>query len=117
MPFRFMKLPEDGVLIRDMVDYAARAVDAVGDRDRSQLDSDPLLAAALERFIEVIGEAASKVSPATREAMPDVPWREIVGMRNRLVHGYAAVDHDILWDVASVDLPDLLSRLREFLEE
>lgn len=60
------------------------------------LDSDQLLAAALERFIEVVGEAANKVSEPTRRSAPQIPWREIIGMRNRLVHGYASVDHDIV---------------------
>ena len=60
-----MRPPEDEVLLRDMLDYARRAVEAVRGRDRSELDSDLTLAAALERFIEVIGEAARKVSPST----------------------------------------------------
>ena len=96
-----MRPPEEDVLLRDMLDHARRAVDAVAERDRSDLDSDLILAAALERFIEVIGEAASKVSPSTRANSPEIPWKEIVGMRNRLVHGYAAVDHDIVWNVVS----------------
>lgn len=68
-------------------------------------------AAALERFIEVICEAASKTSGATRRGLESVPWREIIGMRNRLVHGYAAVDNDIVWGVATADLPPLVADL------
>ena len=71
-----MKPPEDEVLLRDMLDYARRAVEAVAEKDRSDLDSDLILAAALERFIEVIGEAASKVSTATRAKAPEIPWQE-----------------------------------------
>ena len=74
-----------------MLDYARRAVTAVASRDRTDLESDPILAAALERFIEVIGEAASKISETTRTNAAQSPWQEIVGMRNRLVHGYASV--------------------------
>jgi uncharacterized protein with HEPN domain len=70
-----------------------------------------VLAAALERFIEVIGEAARKVSTGTQESADEIPWRQIIGMRNRLVHGYVAVDHNIVWDVASVDIPALIASL------
>ncbi len=79
-----------------MLDHARRAVAAVQGRQRPDLATDHVLAAALEPFIEIIGEAASRVSDETREAAPDLPWRQVVGMRNRLVHGYGSVDHDIV---------------------
>ncbi len=63
----------------------------------------------------MIGEAAGKVSEATRRDLASVPWREIVGMRNRLVHGYAAVDHDVVWAVVTRDLPVLASSLEAAL--
>ena len=112
-----MRPPEDEVLLRDMLDHARRAGDAVAGRRRSDLDTDPVLAAALERFIEVIGEAASKISTATQESAEEIPWRQIIGMRNRLVHGYAAVDHDIVWDVASADIPALIASLERLLDK
>lgn len=110
-----MRPPEDEVLLRDMRDHARKAVAACRTRSRPELDDDDVLAAALERFIEVIGEAASKVSTETRSALPKIPWREIVGMRHRLVHGYAAVDRDIVWDVVTADLPPLIAELDETL--
>jgi len=106
-----MKRPDDDVLLRDMADYARKAVTAAARKTRQDLESDPLLAAALERFIEIIGEAASKLSDQTRSRLPGVPWLEIIGMRNRLVHGYASVDHEILWEVVASDLPTLLPLL------
>ena len=112
-----MRPPEEDVLLRDMLDHARRAVDAVAERDRSDLDSDLILAAALERFIEVIGEAASKISPSTWANSPEIPWKEIIGMRNRLVHGYAAVDHDIVWNVVSADLREMIDALERILAE
>ncbi|MGB5516553.1 MAG: HepT-like ribonuclease domain-containing protein, partial [Thermoanaerobaculia bacterium] len=84
-----MRPPEDDVLLRDMLDHSRFAIEAVAKKERSDLDSDLIIAAALERFIEVIGEAASKISPSTRASSPEIPWKEIIGMRNRLVHGYA----------------------------
>ena len=106
-----MKRPEDEILLRDMVDHATRAIAAVAGRRREDLDVDHVLAAALERFIEVVGEAASKVSLAERESLPGVPWFEIIGMRNRLVHGYASVDHAIVWTVVTSDLPSLVREI------
>lgn len=110
-----MRPPEDEVLLRDMRDHARKAVAACRTRSRPELDDDDVLAAALERFIEVIGEAASKVSTETRSTLLKIPWREIVGMRHRLVHGYAAVDRDIVWDVVTADLPPLIAELDETL--
>ena len=74
------------------------------------------LAKAEKLGVEVIGEAARKVSTGTQEAADEIPWRQIIGMRNRLVHGYAAVDHSIVWDVASVDIPALIASLEQLLE-
>ena len=110
-----MRPPEDEVLLHDMLDHARKAVNAVRGRCRADLDTDDVLAAALERFIEVIGEAASKVTPETSERNASIPWREIVGMRHRLVHGYASVDHNVIWDVASIDLPELIGELERLL--
>lgn len=112
-----MRPPEEEVLLRDMLDHARRAVSAVAGKERADLDADFILAAALERFIEVVGEAASKVSPETKADTPQIPWREIVGMRNRLVHGYASVDHDIVWDVVAGDLKEVIDSLEMLLDE
>ncbi len=112
-----MRPPEDDVLLRDMLDHARRAVTAVAEKERGDLESDFILAAALERFIEVIGEAANKISPATKASAPQIPWREIIGMRNRLVHGYASVDHSIVWDVVSGDLVVILEVLEELVSD
>ena len=112
-----MRPPEDEALLRDMLAHARLAVAAVADKGRGDLDSDFVLAAALERFIEVIGEAASKVSTQPRAAAPQIPWRQVVGMRNRLVHGYASVDHDIVWDVVSDDLAGVIEALEELLPD
>ena len=112
-----MRPPEDEALLRDMLAYARRAVAAVADRQRTELDSDDILAAALERFIEIIGEAASKISAGTKTSSPQIAWREIVGMRNRLAHGYASVDLDIVWDVVSGDLIEVVDALEALLSE
>ncbi len=110
-----MRPLEDTILLHDMLDYARRAVDAVEGRSREVLNTDPVVAGALERFVEVIGEAASRLSESTRESVPGIPWHEIIAMRNRLVHGYFAVDFDILWAVVHEDLPDLITNLERLV--
>jgi uncharacterized protein with HEPN domain len=70
----------------------------------------------LVRSIEIIGEAASKVSEETRSVTPNLPWRAIIGMRNRLIHAYFDIDADILWVAATVEVPDLLKQLRVLLD-
>ncbi len=110
-----MRRPEDSILLRDMLDYARRTETAIEGKTRADLDKDIVLVAALERFVEVIGEAATRISVSTRNSAPEIPWREIIAMRNRLVHGYFAVDLDILWSVAHNDIPALTDALDDLI--
>ena len=64
------------------------------------------------RCLEIIGEAASKVSPETQARYPDISWRVMKDMRNRPIHGYGEVRHDLVWDVVQVDLPLLVDSIR-----
>ena len=92
------------VATRDAVNLAdGLAYDSyLGDR-RHQL--------AILKAVEIVGEAASRVSAETRELHPEIPWREIVGMRNRLVHAYFDVDLRLVWDTVHGDLPSLIAQL------
>jgi len=65
----------------------------------------------LAHLIQVLGEAARRVSPEFRQMHPEVPWNEIIGMRHKIVHDYLRVDEDIIWQVATVDLPRLVQTL------
>lgn len=67
--------------------------------------------AAIVRALEVVGEAAGKVSREFREAHPEIPWKRIVGLRNRLIHDYTHVDLDRVWEVVTVHVPDLIARI------
>jgi uncharacterized protein with HEPN domain len=71
----------------------------------------------LVRAVEIIGEAASRVSAETRAQYPGIPWKAIIGTRNKVIHDYVSVDHDILWDTVQVDLPGLIAQLEEILSE
>jgi len=72
---------------------------------------------ALTRLLEVIGEAANLVSEKAREEYPQIPWRQMISLRNWLIHGYNAVDLDILWDIIEQDLPSLIKTLTTILGE
>jgi len=74
--------------LRHMLDHAREAVSMVQGRTRTDLDTDRLLNLALVRLLEIIGEAASRVVKEDSDLYPDIPWPEIVGLRNRLIHGY-----------------------------
>ena len=67
-----------------------------------------MLQHAVTRSLEIVGEAAGKVSQETREGHPEIPWAMMIGMRNRLVHEYFRIDLQAVWDTAQDDLPDLL---------
>ena len=80
-------------------------------RTRTELDENLMLRMALARCLEILGEAAAKVTPATRAQVPSVPFGQIVSMRNRLIHAYFDVDLDIVWTTVSEDLPALIPAL------
>jgi uncharacterized protein with HEPN domain len=76
-----------------------------------------MLLLSLLKCIEIVGEAASRVSPRTQADLPDLPWADIVGMRNRLIHAYYDVDHDLVWDTVEQDLPGLVGALQTALSD
>lgn len=103
------------VRLRHMLDHAREAVEMVGGKNRDALDADRKLNLALVRLLEIVGEAASRTPPDERALSPQIPWNQIVGLRNRLIHGYDSVDFDILWQIVSHDLPALISALEQIL--
>jgi uncharacterized protein with HEPN domain len=105
-------LDEDRGRLLDMLEEAENAAAFVAGRTRKDLDEDRMLSHALVRAIEVLGEAASKVSVEARARASQIPWRDIISMRNRLIRGYAAIDPDVLWKTAIEDIPTLLPLLR-----
>jgi uncharacterized protein with HEPN domain len=96
---------------QDMLAYAQEAVALVQGKTRADLDTERLFNLALVRLLEIIGEAANRITRDEQQNHPEIPWAEIVGLRNRLIHGYDAVDFDILWQIVSEDLPPLIVKL------
>lgn len=107
--------PADQIRVSQMLSHAEEAVFFCSGRVRTDLDTDRLLNLALVRLLEIVGEAASRVSAAVQSSHTSIPWPQIVGLRNRLIHGYDAVDFDILWDILQIDLPPLIAELRAIL--
>jgi uncharacterized protein with HEPN domain len=107
---------DDRLSLEDMLAHAREAVELLGDGDRDFLAHQRVLQLALTRLIEIIGEAASRVSRETRANTQEIPWSPIIGMRNRLIHGYDVIDYDRLWDTITQDLPPLISALDDALQ-
>lgn len=108
---------DDQTRIRHMLDASEEALSFVAGKNRQELESNRMLALSLLKSIEIVGEAASKVSHKTRSEHPQIPWAEIVSTRNRLVHGYFEIDYDRVWDTLQSDLPDLVRGLRKIFPE
>jgi uncharacterized protein with HEPN domain len=102
---------ENLVRLRHMLAHAREAVAMVAGKERERLRSDRMLELALVRLIDIVGEAAARVSPEGQSKYSSIPWRQVVGMRNRLVHRYDRVDLDVLWDTIEDDLPPLIAKL------
>lgn len=110
-------LKADLVRVRHMLDAARDAIAFSTNKTRRDLDTDRMLVLSLVKSIEIIGEAASKVSKKSREQFPEIPWAVIVAMRNRLIHAYYDVDLDRVWDTITSDLPPLIFSLENLLKK
>ena len=105
----------DRVRLQHMLDATNEALTFIQGRIRADLDNDRMLVLSLVRELEIIGEAASKVSAATRSQNTSIPWQDITGMRNRLIHAYFDVDLDTVWSTVTKDLPVLKAELEKIL--
>lgn len=98
-----------------MLEHAERAVRATQGRGRVALEEDDLVALGMVKLIEIIDEAANRVSVDRRNAHPEIPWTQIVGTRHRLVHGYDQIDYDVVWRIIQDELPPLITQLNRIL--
>ena len=105
----------DADRMRHMLDFARKARDFSQQRTREDLETDELYALAMSRLLEILGEAASSVSKEGQSHHSDIPWAQIVGLRNRLIHGYDTIDPDIVWQILTQDLPTLIESLERIL--
>jgi uncharacterized protein with HEPN domain len=110
-----MSKHDETTYLRHMRDYAAEARQFASGRSRADLDHDRMFMLAVTRLLEMLGEAATQVSSATRIQNPQIPWPSIISLRHRLVHAYDQINLDIIWDILSNVLPPLIAALDAML--
>ncbi|MCK4282877.1 MAG: DUF86 domain-containing protein [Candidatus Brocadiae bacterium] len=106
---------EDRIRLQHMLDAARDALSFAEGRVREDLEADRQLALAVVKCVEIIGEAASQVSPETQGELPELPWPKMVAMRHRLVHTYYDINLDVVWSTLGEDLPPLVETLQVIL--
>jgi uncharacterized protein with HEPN domain len=106
---------KDLIRLRHMSDSANAILAFVHGKNRKDLDTDRLLLSGILRELEILGEAAGKVSQQTKEVFPELPWKQMIGMRNRLIHAYFDVDHDIVWKTIKDFLPSFTITLSKII--
>ncbi len=99
-----------------MLEAAEQAVQFCQGRSESDMFGDQILAFALRQCVQVIGEAASKISSVRRAELPEIPWVQIIATRHRLVHAYWDTDYVVIWETATEDVPALIPLLRAALD-
>ena len=109
--------PADRVRLEHMLEAARAALSFASGRVREDLAADRMLRMSIERAVEIVGEAAAKISPEFQSSHPDVPWADMIGMRNRLVHAYFDINPAIVWKTVLSDLPALVAALEFLLAE
>jgi uncharacterized protein with HEPN domain len=112
-----MTSAEDIVRLRHMLDAARKTVMFSENRTRDDLDRDEMLALAVVRLLEIVGEASKSISDDMKNKYPAIPWKQIAGTRDRLTHGYFDVDLNIIWKIVVSDLPPLIEGLEAILRD
>lgn len=105
----------DLLRLRHMLDSAYEVVQFIAGRTRTDLETDTLFLRGISMSVGIIGEAASHITTDTHAAYSDIPWRQIIGMRHYLFHGYFKIDLDILWATATLRIPELIVILENII--
>jgi uncharacterized protein with HEPN domain len=110
-----MSRHETLIALHHMLDHARESVEMAQGKSRQDLDDDRTFNLAQARLLEIIGEAANRIPVEFQMEHPKIAWGQIVSLRNRLIHGYDAVDFDIMWSIIQSDLPDLIEKLENII--
>ena len=110
-----MRSEDDTTRLRHMLEAARKAVAFTANKTAKDFEQDEMLNLSVVRLLEILGEAANGVSSELQEAHPEIPWLELRGTRNRLIHGYFDVDNDIVWQITSENLPELIVNIETIL--
>jgi uncharacterized protein with HEPN domain len=108
---------KDAGYIWDMFDTAKTVYEIVSDIEFDQYNNNKVLKLAVERAIEIIGEAARHISDGFRQSHPEIPWQNIIGQRNILAHQYGDIDQKRIWNVAKIYIPDLIIKLNPLIPQ
>ena len=112
-----MSRRDDRALLKDILAVAKAAAGAASSHRKSDLAKDPIWAWGLVKSLEIIGEAARQLSANIRKRSSNIPWPQIIGMRNRLVHAYFNIDREQVWKTLTDDLPPLIERIKTLLKD
>ncbi len=108
---------DDNVLLMDMLTFALEVQAFVEGKTWDEYESDILLRRAVERSVELIGEAARKISSEFEESHPEIPWNKIIVQRHRIAHEYDRLDDGIIWSVAMKYIPELIRQIQSILPQ
>ena len=108
---------DDSIYIGHMLDLMRKAVGKAQGKSKEAYDRDEDARIVLTHLVQMIGEAANRVPPASRAVHASVPWKQIVGVRHRIVHDYLEVDYDIIWEIVTRDFPPLIPVIASILGE
>jgi len=112
-----MSKRDERITLRQIIEYIGHAQALCAGQTVQQIAADWRQGLAFERVMEVLGEAVKRLPEALRQRYPQVPWKLVVGMRDKISHGYDAVDYQTLWDAVQSDLPTLLATAKQMLRE
>lgn len=101
--------------LRDMLQFCERVIEYSSVADLAALLGEPMRYDATLRNLELIGEAATRVPPALRERAPEIPWRLVIGTRNRLAHAYLGIEAETVWSITKTHVPRLQAQLQALL--
>lgn len=106
---------DDLYYIRNMLDFARKITALLQNITRAIYDEDEPLRVTFTHWLQVIGEAARQVSPSFQETHPAIPWKPMIGMRNRIVHDYLGIDDNTVWETVTLRIPELIAELEKLI--
>ena len=106
----------DSIYIEHIIDSGNKIITFLEDKTKEAFDSDEKLRLAVIHLLQIIGEAAGRISKEFCHKHPEIPWKAIIGMRNKVVHDYLGVDENIVWDTATNELPQLINKLEKLIK-
>ena len=112
-----MKKRDYGSYLEDIIEHMNYAEEFIRDMTFDEFKSDKKTVLSVTKCIEVVGEATKHIQDQIRERFPEIPWRDMAGMRDRLVHGYFKVDLSIVWTTVTIEFPELRSMLENVLAD